>query len=184
MLTAEGMIMEEKKYTVSCFPVTHRIECWGFLFREKEKLKKLIPEKLKEFAIPSNFYSRLKTGENYTDRDGNIILNDWVTRAGGESRSYAFCADTKYEENIIGKVRGVDLLYHESTYLDDLRERARLRFLSTAKEAATIALKAEVGRLLIGHFSSKYEELDEFQIEAESVFANSELALEGVTYRV
>jgi len=183
-LTAEGRIMEEKKYTVDCFPVTHRIACWGFLFREKEKLRKLIPEKLKEFAIPSNFYSRQKTGEDYIDRDGNVILNDWVARPGGQARSYAFCADTKYEENIIERVKGVNLLYHESTYLDDLRERARLRFHSTAKEAATIALKAGVGRLLIGHFSSKYEELDEFQIEAERVFANSELALEGVTYRV
>lgn len=183
-LTTEGLILDERKYTVECFPVTHRIECWGFVFREKEKLKKLIPEKLKAYQIPSSFYSRLKMGEDYIDRDGNKIYNDWVTQAGAVSRSYAFCADTQYDENIVDKVKDVTVLYHESTYLDDLRERAWNRYHSTAKQAATIALKAGAGRLLLGHFSSKYEELDGFQTEAEAVFPNSELALEGVTYRI
>jgi ribonuclease Z len=123
-------------------------------------------------------------GEDYIDRDGNKIYNDWVTQAGAVSRSYAFCADTQYDENIVDKVKDVTVLYHESTYLDDLRERAWNRYHSTAKQAATIALKAGAGRLLLGHFSSKYEELDGFQTEAEAVFPNSELALEGVTYRI
>jgi len=183
-LTSEGMILDEKKYTVECFSVTHRIPCWGFLFREKEKLKKLIPEKLKAYQIPSSFYSSLKSGEDYIDRDGNKIYNDWVTQPGAISHSYAFCADTQYDERIIDKVMGVTVLYHESTYLDDLSERAWNRFHSTAKQAATIALRAGVGRLLLGHFSSKYDELDGFQSEAEIVFPNSELALEGVTYRI
>jgi ribonuclease Z len=112
------------------------------------------------------------------------VQNDWVTQPATGARSYAFCADTSYDERIIEKVKGVDMLYHESTYLDDLRERAAKRFHSTSKQAATIALKAGVKRLIIGHFSSKYDELQQFQIEAETIFPNTELALEGVTYRI
>ncbi len=183
-LNGEGLLVDEKKLTVSSFKVTHRIPCWGFIFKEKEKQKKLIPEKLSEYSIPTAFYHFLKEGEDYITKDGKIIRNEWVTLQASQPRSYAYCADTIYDENIISTIRGADLLYHEATYLDDLKERAASRFHSTSRQAATIALKAHAGKLLLGHFSSKYEKLDDFLLEASSIFPNVELATEGVTYRI
>jgi ribonuclease Z len=99
-------------------------------------------------------------------------------------KKYAFCADTKYDESLIPHIQGADMIYHETTYLDNLRERAEQRFHSTTKQAATMAKKAGVKKLLIGHFSSKYDTLEEFEAEAREVFPNTELALEGVCYEV
>jgi ribonuclease Z len=107
-----------------------------------------------------------------------------VTEAVPPGKIYAFCADTKYDESIIPHIRNADLIYHETTYLDALRERAEGRFHSTTRQAAEIAKRANVKKLLIGHFSSKYAELAEFEQEAKEVFLNTELALEGVTYKV
>ena len=103
---------------------------------------------------------------------------------GSKAKSYAYSADTSYDERIIEKVRGADLLYHEATYLKDLEERAVKRFHCTTTQAACIAKKAGVERLLLGHFSSKYEKLEEFEQEARQIFPNTELALEGVTYLI
>ena len=183
-LENEGLLVDEKKLTVSCFKVTHRIPCWGFLFKKKEKPKKLVPEKLKEYAIPASFYHHLKEGENYTSKDGAVIMNDWVTQPAAPPRSYAYCADTIFDESISKKISGSDLVYHEATYLDDLKERAASRFHSTSRQAATIALNANAKKLLLGHFSSKYETLDDFLVEASGIFPNVELAMEGVTYTV
>ena len=107
-----------------------------------------------------------------------------VTEEAPRGRTYAYCADTRYTEAIIPHIQGADLIYHESTYLDSLRDRAKERFHTTAKQAAQIAQKAEVKKLLLGHFSSKYDTLEEFEVEAREIFPNSELALEGVTYKV
>ena len=105
-------------------------------------------------------------------------------RGGTTGKTYAYCADTKYDESIIPHIRDADLIYHETTYLDALRQRAADRFHSTTKQAALIAKKANVKKLLIGHFSSKYDTLEEFETEAREVFLNTELAIEGVTYKV
>jgi len=107
-----------------------------------------------------------------------------VTEPGTAGKRYAFCADTKYDETLIPHIEGFDLIYHETTYLDNLRERAEARFHSTSKQAAMIAKKAGVKKLLIGHFSSKYDTLEEFEQEAREVFPNTELALEGVAYTI
>jgi len=183
-LSGEGVIIRETKFEVSCFPVYHRIECWGFRFREIRPLRRVNPEKARNFEVPSSFFDRLKWGENYTGKDGNIVENEWVTEPAAKPKSYAYCADTLYDERIIEKVRGVDLLYYETTYLSDLEARARERFHSTTTQAATLALRAEVHRLLIGHFSSKYEKLEPFEVETRALFPNTDLALEGVTYRI
>ena len=143
-----------------------------------------MPEKAIEHEVPSSFYDRLKQGENYTRKDGTLVQNEWVTEPGTSGKRYAFCADTKYEEALIPHVEGFDMIYHETTYLDNLRERAESRFHSTTKQAAELAKKAGVKKLLIGHFSSKYDTLEEFQIEAREVFPETELALEGVVYTV
>lgn len=183
-LEAEGMLVDTQKFSVECFATQHRVPCWGFIIREKRKPRKIHKEKVLQYDIPAAFYERLKDGDDYENKEGELIRNEWVTLANKPARSYAFCADTRFDESLIDKTKGVTLLYHEATYLKDLAERALARFHSTTVQAATIALRAGVGRLLIGHFSSKYEKLDEFRNEAQAVFAETELAIEGVTYRI
>jgi ribonuclease Z len=179
----EGIILEEEHFSVSCFPVKHRIECWGYIFREKKIPRKIIKEKVVEYGIPTIFYNRLQQGEDYISKDGSVVENDWVTIPNSPGKSYAYCADTIYDECLAKKVKNVNLLYHEATYLHELAERAANRFHSTAFEAGCIAQKAKVGKLVIGHFSSKYEEIDAFLDEAKTAFDNADLAIEGVTYR-
>ena len=183
-LATEGVIVREAKFEVACFPVYHRIECWGFRFREIRPFRKVNPEKARQYGVPSSFFDRLKWGESYMDKNGNLVENGWVTDPAVRAKSYAYAADTLFDERIIESVRGVDLLYHETTYLKDLEEQAGKRFHSTTNQAATVALQAGVQRLLIGHFSSKYEKLQAFEQEAREIFPNTDLALEGVTYRV
>ena len=181
-LEKEGLIVDGKKIQVECFKVQHRIACWGFLFREKKNPRKLNAERAKIYDIPAAFYDKLQQGEDYVNKKGTIVPNEEVTTAASKPRTYAFCADTIYDENLALKVKDVDLLYHETTYLKDLHERAAARFHSTTIQAAAIAQKAGVKKLLIGHFSSKYETLDEFLIETTAVFENTELAIEGNCY--
>jgi ribonuclease Z len=183
-LTSQGVLIREAKFEVSCFPVYHRIECWGFLFREVRPFRRVNPEKARQYGVPSSFFDRLKWGESYLTKDGALVENQWVTEPATRARSYAYAADTLFDQRIAAAVRGVDMLYHETTYLKDLDVQAGKRFHSTTVQAATIALEAGVQRLLIGHFSSKYEKLHAFELEAREIFANTDLALEGVTYKV
>jgi len=183
-ITQATTLLDDDNVNVKCFRTNHRIECYGFAFAEKKQLRKLNPEKAKEFEIPAVFYERLTAGDDYIRKDGVVIKNEMVTIPGVPGRVYAFCADTKYDESLIPHIKGADMIYHETTYLDNLRERAEARFHSTSKQAAEIAKKAAVKKLLIGHFSSKYDVLDEFETEAREVFENTELALEGVAYQV
>ncbi len=183
-ITGPATLLVNDKLTVKCFRTNHRIECYGFSFEQKKQPRKLNLEKAKEFEIPAIFYDRLKDGEDYTRKDGNMIKNDLVTEAAEPGKKYVFCADTKYDETLIPHINGADMIYHETTYLDHLRERAEDRFHSTTKQAAELAKKAGVKKLLIGHFSSKYDTLEEFEAEAREVFPNTELALEGVCFEV
>ena len=183
-ITTEGIIVNDTKITVESFKVKHRIECWGFLFIEKKNLRKIDSERIKAYEIPKTFYEKLQKGEDYITKKGTIIPNEEVTIAGIKPKSYAYCADTIYDETLIDKIKSVDLLYHETTYLKNLEQKAADRFHSTTIQAAAIAKKGEVKKLLIGHFSSKYEILDEFLTEATEVFENTELALQGVSYRI
>jgi ribonuclease Z len=183
-LDTEGPICKEAKFEVSCFPVYHRIECWGFRFREVRPFRRINPEKARQYNVPSSFFDRLKWGESYLRKDGVLVENQAVTEPAAKARSYAYAADTLFDPRVAERVRGADLLYHETTYLKDLGEQAGKRYHSTTVQAATIALEAGVERLLIGHFSSKYEKLQAFEQEAREIFPNTDLALEGVTYKV
>lgn len=183
-LKSEGIIVNDKKIIIECFKVKHRIECWGFLFREKKNPRKINAERAAIYEIPAAFYEKLQQGHDYVSKKGDIVPNDEVTFAAPKPKSYAYCADTIYDESLAGKVQNVDLLYHEATYLKDLHERAASRYHSTTVQAAGIAKKGDVKKLLIGHFSSKYELLDDFLHEACAVFENTELALEGACYRI
>jgi ribonuclease Z len=178
----EAIIFEDKKVAVESFRVNHRIECWGFLFREKKNIRKIDPKKIKKYKVPTSFYESLHEGKDFITKDNVIIENEKLTIAVAPPKSYAYCADTSYFEPIIEKIKGVDLLYHESTYLQALEEKAVNRFHSTSKQAATIAKKAGVRKLLLGHFSSMYETLDEFKTEACEVFENTDIAEEGACY--
>jgi ribonuclease Z len=183
-LEGEGILVDTPKFRVECFQTQHRIPCWGFIIREKRKPRKIVKDKTIEHDIPAAFYEKLKDGEDYETKDGRIIQNDWVTIANKPARSFAFCADTRFDEALCDKTKGVTVMYHEATYLKDLTERADARFHSTAEQAATIAFRAGVKKLLIGHFSSKYDKLDAFLEEAKEVFSDTELAIEGVTYKI
>jgi ribonuclease Z len=183
-LVNEGIIAEGPKFKVDAFKVFHRIECWGFKFRQVKAPRKVNPLKARENKIPEHFFDHLKRGEDYTRPDGSIVKNEWVTDAAPKPLSYAYSADTAFNRSVAEKVKEVDLLYHEATYLKDLEDRAIARFHCTSTQAATIAQEANAGKLLLGHFSSKYEKLDAFLEEAKEIFPNTELALEGVTYRV
>ena len=183
-LKNEGTILEHEKFSVECFAVQHRIDCMGFIIREKRNPRKIDIVKLKEFDIPVTFYDKLQHGFDYTTPAGGVIKNETVTTANTPSRSYAYCADTIFDESIASKIKNINLLYHEATYLKDLASRAASRFHSTTEQAGTVAKLADAKRLLIGHFSSKYESLDNFLEEAREVFPKTDLALEGVTYLV
>jgi ribonuclease Z len=183
-LTGPGVLIEDDKIRISCFPTTHRIECYGFLFEEKKGKRKLLIEKVRKNEIPVSFYTSLQNGLDYITPRGKVISNDSVTAAPEQGKKYAFCADTKYDESIIPHIYNADLIYHETTYLDNMREKADQRFHSTTRQAAEIAKKAMVKKLLIGHFSSKYSTLEAFETEAKEVFPNTELALEGTTYEI
>lgn len=183
-LTEEGRIADCKKIAVDCFSVKHRIPCWGFLFREIKKPRKIDVTRARSYEIPASFYEKLQEGADYTNKKGTIIPNEEVTRAASPPRSYAYCADTLYDETLIEKVKGVDLLYHETTYLKGNEEKAALRYHSTTEQAGRIALKAGVRKLLIGHFSAKYEQLSPFLTETTAVFNNTEIALEGTCFKI
>ena len=183
-LKTEGIIVDDKKLMVECFTVKHRIECWGFLFREKKNPRKVNAERAAIYEIPASFYDKLQQGHDYVNKKGTIVPNEEVTIAAAKPKSYAFCADTIYDETLAAKIKEVDLLYHESTYLKDLHERAASRYHSTTQQAASIAKLGNVKKLLLGHFSSKYETLDAFLPEAREIFENTELALEGTCYRI
>jgi ribonuclease Z len=183
-LKNEGIIVDENKITIECFKVQHRIECWGFLFRQKKNLRKVNAERAAVYEIPAAFYEKLQQGHDYITKKGTIVPNEEVTMAAPKGKSYAYCADTIYDETLVDKVKQVDMLYHEATYLKDLHERAASRYHSTTVQAASIAKLAAVKKLLIGHFSSKYETLEAFLPEACAVFENTELALEGACYKI
>jgi ribonuclease Z len=183
-LQEEGLLVKENRFEISCFRVQHRIECWGFIFRQVRPPRRVNAEKARLAAVPAAFFDRLKWGENYETQEGVIILNSSVTDQAPAPLSYAYSADTIFHMELAEKVRGVNMLYHESTYLKDLEDRATKRFHSTTHQAATIAKTAAVKRLIIGHFSSKYDKLDDFIKEAREVFPNTDLGLEGVSYLV
>jgi ribonuclease Z len=183
-LKQEGIICQTGKMEIQCFKMQHRIECWGFLFKEIKNPRSVDTAKAKTYEIPLAFYEQLKRGENYIHKDGRIIQNAEVTTAAPKARSYAYCADTLYDENIANKIKGADLIYHESTYLKEEQQKAFQRYHSTTIQAANIAKIAETKQLIIGHFSSKYEKLEAFLAEAKEVFENTTLAVEGSCYKI
>ena len=175
----DDFLLENRYLTVEKFPLNHRIYCSGFLFREKPKPIRINKSKLPEDFSVANL-GKLKKGEDIYDEEGKLLYkNADLTLPPKHSRSYAYCSDTKYDENIIPVIKGVDLLYHEATFTKDMEKRADNTYHSTAEQAGLIAKKAETKKLLIGHYSVRYRELEPLLEEARSVFPESYLAIEG-----
>ena len=174
------VIHEDPSLCVRSLPLSHRVPTMGFLFEERCAARHLDKPAVDFYQVPRCCYPAILLGESYTAQDGSIIPNNRLTKPGRIPRRYAYCSDTEYFPNLIEQVRGVDLLYHEATFGEDLRARLATTAHSTAREAATIALKAEVKRLLIGHYSSRYTDVTPLLDEARSVFPNTTAAQEGL----
>jgi ribonuclease Z len=179
-----GKIYEDDKIIVETIPMNHRISCFGFLFREKERLRNIIKEKIEEYQIPIQQITAIKRGEDYITPHGTRIPNSELTIPPPPPRAYAYCSDTLYNESCIEQIKNVNLLYHEATFASDMENRAIETYHSTAKQAGTIAKKANVKQLLIGHYSARYKELNVLLKEAREIFSNTLLAHEGETYKV
>lgn len=179
-----GLILEDRELQVRCFPTQHRISCFGFSFEWRKRKRKLLPDQARAYEIPAAYYSKLQDGADYQRKDGSIVKNDWVTLPPPAGKRYVYCADTIYDTGLLPWLQGADMIYHETTYLHDLQERAAERYHSTSVQAASLAAAAGARKLLIGHFSSKYTELQPFLEESRPVFAATEIAEEGVTYLI
>ncbi|WP_345955637.1 ribonuclease Z [Mucilaginibacter sp. PAMB04168] len=182
--TAPQLILDNQDLTVETIPLDHRIPTTGFLFKQKKRLRKIIKNKVEALGIPVEDYPLLKKGAPYTAPDGTVYGNEDLTVDSDRPKCYAFCSDTIYNDAYFEQIRNVDLLYHESTFLHNMLDRANKTFHTTAWQAGQVAVQTEAKSLLIGHFSARYKSLMDLLEEARSVFPNTELAIEGNTYTV
>jgi ribonuclease Z len=176
----ERKIFENNDLKVYSFPLEHRVPTCGFRFEEKPAPLNIIPEKIAEFNIPFTSIPGIKDGNDLSLSDGTIIPNNELTLPPTPPRKFAYCSDTSYTPSIVSHIKGVDLLYHEATFLKDLSDHSQLAKHSTAEQAATIAKMAEVKKLMLGHYSSRYKNLQPLLEEAKSVFSNTILGTEGL----
>jgi ribonuclease Z len=177
-------VFEDDSLSVETIPLTHKIPCTGFLFREKVKPRRVDKARLPE-GLRIQQIANLKKGHDVVDAEGGILYrNEDLTLPPRRSRSYAYCSDTAYDENIIDQIKGVDVLYHEATFGMDEAIKALETQHSTAAQAATMAVKAGAEKLLIGHFSARYKDLLPLAEEARKIFPSVELAIEGSTFSI
>jgi|SRR5690606_2676574 len=180
----ERIIMENEHVVVRSFPLSHRISCTGFRFDEQPPLAKINSEVCDKLNIPAHMFSEIKLGADFVDENGKIYRNSELTFPPKAPRSYAYCSDTINSGAYHRCIENIDLLYHEATFLHEMEERAKETYHTTAREAAEIAQKVGAKKLLIGHFSARYRDLNPLLIECRSVFPNSHLALEGRLYHI
>jgi ribonuclease Z len=181
----KNLILEEPMFRVFTFPLQHRIPCTGFLIEEKPGLRNMIKEKLVKTKMPVEAIVSLREGNDVLDSDGKVIYRvEEYTYPPKQSKKYGYCSDTIFDLSLVDYIKGVDLLYHEATFGDDETERAGTTFHSTSRQAAVIAMKAKAGKLLLGHYSSRYKDLHPILDQAKEVFENSFLSEEGITYSI
>ena len=184
--TTEGKVtlLDHPQFTISSFPLQHRIPTTGFIIQEKAGLRSLIKEKLQESVLPLKAIQQLRLGQDYVASDGiNYFAKDYCYPLAS-LRSYAFCSDTTFNPSLAPYFEGVDLLYHEATFMEADGPRAAETYHCTANQAGQLAQLAGVKKLLLGHFSSRYPDLSDLLAEAQTVFANSILSEEGITYPI
>lgn len=175
-------IYEDQEIVVTSFEVKHRIKCFGYKFQERVKPRRINGKRVEFYKVPNYFRSKLKDGADFTTEEGEVISNEVLTDSPHPSYSYAYCADTAYNEGMLPEIKGVDLLYHEATFLEQEKSRAKKTYHSTTVQAGTIAQKAGVKQLIIGHFSNRYNDLNPVLKETKTVFKNTQLAIEGKTF--
>lgn len=175
----DDLIFEDDKLSVKTIVLNHRIPCCGFVFIEKPLPFNILRATIEQYNIPIEQIQSIKNGADFITESGEIIPNQKMVIIKPEPRSYAFCSDTVYNEKIIEHISNVTLLYHEATFMHNMLERALETFHTTTIQAATIAKKAGVKQLMIGHYSARYKELQPLLDEAKSVFENTILAIEG-----
>ncbi|MBI5009779.1 MAG: ribonuclease Z [Bacteroidia bacterium] len=178
------LILDDKYITVTAFPLIHRVPSFGFLFREKQKERNIIKDRIIEFGIPVERIPAIKKGEDYTRDDGTVIRNEDLTLPPDEQLSYAYCSDTRFFPRLSTFVKDVTLLYHEATFDKDKTELAAATFHSTTHDAAKIAEKAGAKTLLIGHFSSRYRKIEPLVDESRQVFPRTFPAIDGKSYEI
>jgi ribonuclease Z len=173
-------ILETKHIRVYTLPLNHRVPCTGYLFKEKVAKRKIDSMAVTGYAVPYDQMASIKEGNDWKRPDGTTISNEALTLPGRQALSFAYCSDTRYEPAVVPWIRNVHLLYHEATFGEDLVEEAHMRGHSTSIEAAQIARAADVGQLVIGHFSTRYKDRAELLLEAQRVFLNTIIAKEGL----
>ncbi|HPK04827.1 MAG TPA: ribonuclease Z [Bacteroidales bacterium] len=177
-------VYEDERLTVSTIPMKHRIPTCGYLFREKPRPRKMKPEIIDKLNIPLALIPKLKSGRDFTDENGVLYKNEQITIDPAPPRTYAFCSDTAYQVSTADIVANADLLYHEATFMNDRIDMAHEKFHSTTVEAATLAKAARVRKLIIGHYSARYDDLQPLLEEAKTVFQETYLAVEGAVFNV
>lgn len=175
-----NLVMEDRSVSVYSLPMKHRVPCCGYLFVEKERSPHIIREMIDFYKIPISKIELIKQGADFVTEEGEVIPNKILTRPAEPAKRYAYCSDTAFFPKIVPYIKGVDLLYHEATFLEADSARAYETFHSTTKQAASIARDAQVKKLLIGHYSARYIDLLPLEKEARSIFHNTLLANEGM----
>lgn len=178
------LIFENEVVEVYTLPLCHGIPTCGFLFREKQLMRRMKTDAIKQYNIPYTSIKSIKEGADYTTTEGVVVPNEALTSAMPRSRSFAYCSDTRPHLPLVPLLEGVDLLYHESTFSDEMLAHAHEAFHSTARQAAEIARAAEVQQLVIGHFSPRYTDEKTLLEEARQVFTPTHAAYDGATYRI
>lgn len=178
------VIYEDKKVIVESFPLSHRVPTCGFLFKEKPKQPNIKKEAIAKYQLSIAEIVAIKNGQTFIGEDGLPVPESELLIPAPKPLSYAFCSDTRYYRRIIPIVEGVDLLYHEATFLHELKDLAKKTSHTTAKQAATIARDAKVGKLLLGHFSSRYKDLTSFETEAKAIFKNTILVKDNQCFKI
>lgn len=180
----QQVIYEDHSLTVETVPLQHRVPCCGFIFREKPTLPHIRRDMIDYYGIPVSQINNIKNGADWTNEDGDVIPNARLVQPADSPRSYAYCSDTRFMPALKEQVKGVTVLYHESTYTSEQEDRAKIYYHSTARQAATIAAGAGVGTLLLGHYSARYNDEKVLLEEAKAVFDHSILSQEGMVFDV
>ncbi len=175
-------IYEDSEVEVTAFEVNHRIKCFGYRFQEKPKPRKIDGKRVAFYNVPNYFRGKLKEGADFTTEEGEVIPNKALTIDPPAPQSYAYCADSAPHEKYLSFVKGVDLLYHEATFMHSEKQRAKKTYHSTAQQTGIFAAKAEVKQLIIGHFSNRYNDLKPLLAEAKLQFKSTALAIEGKVF--
>ena len=182
--TRHSVVYEDHSLTVETIPLQHRMPCCGYLFREKPSLPHIRRDMIDFYQIPVSQINNIKAGADWTTQEGEVVANSRLVTSADPPRSYAYCSDTRYIPTLHELVRGVSTLYHESTYGEDNILRAEKYYHSTAHQAALVARDAGVGQLLLGHYSSRYDDEQVLLDEARKVFSNSRLTDENTVFDV